>query len=114
MSRINIHADSKCSNCGMKLITFAWDKVVNVCCINTLCKLFRQPIFQDRKEQKMEQQHEEQDVLCHNCGYTKPVSLMVMHGRYRICDTCAQQYEQAKCDGKVTSIDDFVLGNEFA
>ncbi|MDD5680964.1 MAG: hypothetical protein PHI59_06965 [Candidatus Omnitrophica bacterium] len=113
MSKINKHAESQCSNCGVKLTTFAWGKIFNVCCINTLCKLFRHPIRQSSEEQNIKQPHQEQDVLCHNCGYTKPITSMVMRDRYRICDICAQQYEQAKCDGKVTSIEDFVLDNEF-
>jgi len=49
------------------------------------------------------------EVICHNCGYTKPLSLIIPYGRYRLCNDCALRYELAKAEGDVQTIEDFVL-----
>ena len=48
-------------------------------------------------------------VICHNCGHAKPVAGSVHYGRYRLCNDCALQYELAKAEGAVQTIEDFVL-----
>jgi len=48
-------------------------------------------------------------VICHNCGYAKPLAGAVRYGRYRLCNDCALQYELAKAEGNVQTIEDFVL-----
>lgn len=48
-------------------------------------------------------------VICHNCGYAKPVAGVVHYGHYRLCNDCALQYEVAKAEGDVQTIEDFVL-----
>jgi len=48
-------------------------------------------------------------VICHNCGYAKPLAEVVHYGRYRLCNDCALRYELAKAEGDVQSIEDFVL-----
>lgn len=48
-------------------------------------------------------------VICHNCGYAKPVAGAVSYGCYRLCNDCALQYELAKAEGDVQTIEDFVL-----
>lgn len=48
-------------------------------------------------------------VLCHNCGYTKPLIGATRYGKYRLCNDCALQYELTKAEGRVKNIEDFVL-----
>ena len=48
-------------------------------------------------------------VICHNCGHAKPPAGAVYYGRYRLCNDCALRYEQAKAEGDVQGIEDFVL-----
>lgn len=48
-------------------------------------------------------------VICHNCGYAKPLIGAVRYGKYRLCNDCAVRYELAKAEGTVKSIEDFVL-----
>lgn len=48
-------------------------------------------------------------VLCHNCGYAKPLIGATRYGEYRLCNDCALRYELAKADGRVKNIEDFVL-----
>lgn len=48
-------------------------------------------------------------VICHNCGYAKPLAVTIRYGRYRLCNDCALRYELAKAEGDVQTIEDFVL-----
>lgn len=48
-------------------------------------------------------------VICHNCGHAKPLAGAVRYGQYRLCNDCAVQYELAKAEGNVQTIEDFVL-----
>jgi len=48
-------------------------------------------------------------ILCHNCGHAKPLAGAARYGKYRLCNDCALNYELAKVEGKVKSIEDFVL-----
>jgi len=48
-------------------------------------------------------------VICHNCGYAKPLIGAARYGKYRLCNDCAVRYELAKGEGTVKGIDDFVL-----
>ena len=48
-------------------------------------------------------------VLCHNCGYAKPLVGAIRYGKYRLCNDCALKYELKKAEGKVKNIEDFVL-----
>ena len=48
-------------------------------------------------------------VICHNCGYAKPMIGAVRYGKYRLCNDCAVRYELAKAGGSVKNIEDFVL-----
>ena len=48
-------------------------------------------------------------VICHNCGYAKPLIGAARYGKYRLCNDCAVRYELAKGEGTVKSIEDFVL-----
>ena len=48
-------------------------------------------------------------VICHNCGYTRPLAVTIRYGRYRLCNDCALRYELAKAEGDVQTIEDFVL-----
>jgi len=48
-------------------------------------------------------------VLCHNCGYAKPLIGAIRYGKYRLCNDCAVRYELAKGEGTVKNIEDFVL-----
>jgi len=50
-------------------------------------------------------------VICHNCGNAKSVAGTVQYGRYRLCNDCALQYELAKAQGNVQTIEDFVLAD---
>lgn len=50
-------------------------------------------------------------VICHNCGHAKSVAGTVNYGRYRLCNDCALQYELAKAEGDVQTIEDFVLAD---
>ena len=50
-------------------------------------------------------------VMCHNCGYIKPVLGAVSYGRYRLCNDCTLQYELAKAQGNVQTIEDFILAD---
>ena len=47
-------------------------------------------------------------IICHNCGYAKPLMGAIRYGRYRLCNDCALQYELAKAEGTVQTIDNFV------
>jgi hypothetical protein len=49
------------------------------------------------------------NVICHNCGYTKPLAVTIHYGRYRLCNDCALRYELAKAQGDVENVEDFVL-----
>ena len=48
-------------------------------------------------------------VICHNCGYAKPLIGAVRYGKYRLCNGCAVQYELGKAEGRVKNIENFVL-----
>jgi len=48
-------------------------------------------------------------VICHNCGYAKPLAVTIHYGRYRLCSDCALSYEMAKAKGDVKNVEDFVL-----
>lgn len=48
-------------------------------------------------------------AICHNCGHAKPLIGSAHYGRYRLCNDCALNYELAKAQGDVQSIEDFVL-----
>jgi uncharacterized protein (DUF983 family) len=48
-------------------------------------------------------------VMCHNCGYGKPLIGAVRYGKYRLCNDCAVRYELAKEEGAVKNIEDFLL-----
>jgi hypothetical protein len=48
-------------------------------------------------------------VICHNCGYAKPLAGTIRYGEYRLCNDCALRYELAKAEGGVQTIEDFVL-----
>ena len=48
-------------------------------------------------------------VLCHNCGYAKPLIGSTRYGKYRLCNDCALKYELQKAEGRVKNIEDFVL-----
>jgi len=48
-------------------------------------------------------------VICHNCGYTKPLAGAVRYGNYRLCNDCALKYELARAEGDVQTIEDFIL-----
>jgi len=48
-------------------------------------------------------------ILCHNCGYAKPLIGATRYGKYRLCNDCALQYELGKAEGRVKNIEDFVL-----
>jgi len=48
-------------------------------------------------------------VICHNCGYARPLAEAVRYGKYRLCSECASRYELAKRRGAVRSIGEFVL-----
>ena len=48
-------------------------------------------------------------VLCHNCGYAKPLIGATRYGNYRLCNDCALKYELNKAEGRVKNIEDFVL-----
>ena len=48
-------------------------------------------------------------VICHNCGYAKPLIGAVRYGKYRLCNDCAVRYELAKGEGALNRIEDFVL-----
>jgi len=48
-------------------------------------------------------------VLCHNCGYAKPLVGATRYGRYRLCNDCALKYELKKAESSVKNIEDFVL-----
>ncbi len=50
-------------------------------------------------------------VICHNCGHAKSIAGSVHYGRYRLCNDCALQYELAKAEGNVQTIEDFVLAD---
>jgi hypothetical protein len=50
-------------------------------------------------------------VICHKCGYAKPLAGLVRYGQYRLCYDCALQYELAKAEGDVQTIDDFILAD---
>ena len=49
------------------------------------------------------------EVICHNCGYNKPLALTIPYGRYRLCNDCALRYELAKAEDDIQTIEDFVL-----
>ena len=113
MSDINQLAYSKCRNCGKDLVTFGWGTAFNVCCINMHCELFRKPInLEKRGERNGEKENAGRRVLCHNCGYIRPILSMVWHGLYRLCGACVQKYRLAKWAGKVKDIEDFVLDGD--
>jgi len=48
-------------------------------------------------------------VLCHNCGYAKPLIGATRYGKYRLCNDSALQYELGKAEDRVKNIEDFVL-----
>ena len=48
-------------------------------------------------------------VLCHNCGYAKPLLGATRYGKYRLCNDYAVRYELAKAEGSVKNIEAFVL-----
>lgn len=48
-------------------------------------------------------------VICHNCGYAKPLVGVARYGKYRLCNDCAVRYEIARAEGAVKSIEEFVL-----
>jgi len=48
-------------------------------------------------------------VICHNCGRAKPLAGVVRYGRYRVCNDCALNYELAKAEGDVQTIENFIL-----
>jgi hypothetical protein len=48
-------------------------------------------------------------VLCHNCGYAKPLVGATRYGKYRLCNDCALKYELNKAEGRVKNIEDLVL-----
>ena len=48
-------------------------------------------------------------VLCHNCGYTKPLIGTSRYGKYQLCNDCALKYELAQEEGRVNNIEAFVL-----
>lgn len=48
-------------------------------------------------------------VICHNCGYAKPLIGAARYGKYRLCNDCAVHYELAKAGGSVKNIEGFVL-----
>jgi predicted nucleic acid binding AN1-type Zn finger protein len=48
-------------------------------------------------------------VICHNCGYAKLLAGSIHYGQYRLCNDCALNYELAKAEGAVQTIEDFVL-----
>lgn len=48
-------------------------------------------------------------VICHNCGYAKPLVGAVRYGRYRLCNDCALHYELAKAAGDVQAIEELIL-----
>ncbi|AII60193.1 hypothetical protein X793_03730 [Dehalococcoides mccartyi CG4] len=48
-------------------------------------------------------------VLCHNCGYAKPLIGSTRYGKFRLCNDCALRYELMKAEGRMKNIEDFVL-----
>ena len=48
-------------------------------------------------------------LICHNCGYAKPVIGAAQYGNYRLCNDCALRYELNRAEGSVKNIEDFVL-----
>jgi len=48
-------------------------------------------------------------AICHNCGHAKPLAGSIRYSQYRLCNDCALQYEIAKAECRVQTIDDFIL-----